>query len=183
MAHSRQTVSWRPASWRHSPGLWLAGGLILGLMLSGFWPHTPLHGVATDRYDNFAIATGPMDEEVEAIFFLDFLTGDLRAAALGNQSGKFTALYHYNILNDLQVDPSKNPRFLMVTGYADLRRGAARMRPSRAVVYVAELTSGKVAAYAVPWNPQAHAAGQVFKGSLVLLDVLQFRTAAVRPQE
>lgn len=178
MAHA-----WQSVSWQRNPILWLAFGLVLGVLISGFWPHTPLHAVATDRFDNFAIATGPMDEAVEAIFFLDFLTGDLRAAVIGDQTGTFTSFYQYNILQDLEVDPSKNPRFLMVTGYADLRRGSARMRPGRGVVYVAELTSGKVAAYAVPWNPQARAAGQVFKGSLIRLDVTQFRTAAVRRTE
>jgi len=162
--------------------VWLAIGLVIGLAIGGFWPRTPLHAVATDRYENFAIATGPVDVDVEAVYFLDFLTGDLRAAVLGNQTGKFSSFFNYNVLNDLGVDPSKNPRFLMVTGVTDLRRGMARMRPSRAVVYVAEITTGKVAAYAIPWNQQAHAAGQVFKAPLIPLDVTRFRATAVRPQ-
>jgi len=67
----------------------------------------------------------------------------------------------------------------MVTGVADLRRGGGtRLQPSRAVVYVAEVTSGLVAAYAVPWSPGLHAAGQTLHQPLVLLAVTQFRATA-----
>ena len=127
---------------------------------------TKLHGVATDRYENFAIATGPLDGEVEAVYFLDFLTGDLKAAVLNINNGKFNAFFSYNILQDLGVDAAKNPRYLMVTGVADLRRiGGSNVQPSASVVYVAELTTGRIAAYAVPWNPTLHKQGAAFQGS------------------
>ncbi len=168
------------SSFRRSRGAWLGLGLLIGLVIGGVFPDSPLHAVATDRYENFAIATGPVDDDIEAIYFLDFLTGDLKAAVLSIQVGKFRAFYTYNILQDLGVDPSKNPRYLMVTGVADLRRGTNRLRPAKAVVYVAEITSGKVAAYAIPWSREASAAGQVNKGSFTLLDLVPFRTAVVR---
>jgi hypothetical protein len=162
---------------------WLAVGLVAGLVISGFCPHRSLHATATDRYDTFAVATGPVDEGIEAIYFLDFLTGDLRAAVLSKQTGKFNAFFERNIIADLGVDPSKNPRYLMVTGIVDLRRGAAQLRPSMAAVYVAEITTGNVAAYVIPWDIHRHAAGQVFHGKLMPLDVTRFRTAAVRPRD
>jgi len=166
---------------RHSRLVWLAIGLALGLIIGGWWPATPLHAVATDRYDTFAIATGPMDEQVEAIFFLDFLTGDLRAAVM-NRQGKFTAFYHYNILRDLAVEPGKNPRYLMVTGFNDIQRGAARMRPSKCIVYVAEINSGMMAAYAIPWARESWSTGQLIKAPMIPMDATKFRTLAVRPQ-
>src|SRR4051812_6114177 len=62
---------------------WLAVGLmagvVIGLNASGLWPQVPLHAVATHGQDNFAICTGPLDDEIEAIFVLDFATGDLKA--------------------------------------------------------------------------------------------------------
>jgi hypothetical protein len=143
----------------------------------------PAHAVATDRFENFAIATGPMDNDIEAVFFLDFLTGDLKAAVLSAQFGRFNAFYERNILTDLGVDPSRNPRYLMVTGMANLRRGLGNQaRPGLSVVYVAELTSGKIAAYGVPWTPQFHNAGVPVQGTLVPLDIAQFRNALVREQ-
>ncbi len=159
---------------------WLAIGLIVGFVLSGLLPRTPIHAVATDRIDTFAIATGPVDSEFEAVYFLDFLTGDLRACVLGKNAGVFTAYFNYNVLQDLGVDPTRNPRFLMVTGMAAIRRGAARMQPSVSVVYVAEVTTGNVAAYAIPWSPTMHAANQPIMAPLVPVAVTKFRPAAAR---
>jgi len=145
--------------------------LVVGLVLGGLWPQTPLHTTATDRADTYAIATGYLDQDVEAVYFLDFLTGDLTAAVLGRRPGMFGAVYRYNVLRDLQVDPTKNPKFLMVTGLADVPRTGGRVEAARAAVYVAEITTGKVAAYLVPWNRSAFNAGQPIAGTLQLTGV------------
>jgi hypothetical protein len=126
--------------------------LLIGIILGGFLPHIPLHAVGTDRSENYIIATGLLDSDVEAVFFLDCLNGDLLAAVPGKASGGFTCLYRCNVLKDLEVDPAKNPHFLMVTGLADLRSGANRVYGGASVVYVAETTTGKAVAYAVPWD-------------------------------
>ncbi len=54
--------------------------LLIGIVLGGFLPHIPLHAVATDRGETYIIATGLLDTDVEAVYFLDCLTGDLFAA-------------------------------------------------------------------------------------------------------
>ncbi|MBN1590536.1 MAG: hypothetical protein JW888_13560 [Pirellulales bacterium] len=168
---------------KHRPMIWLAVGLLLGVVVAGFCPHAPLHASATDRFQTFAVATGMVDDGVEAIYFLDFLTGDLKARVLSKQiPPRFNAFYERNILRDFGVDPTKNPRYLMVTGLNDLRRGGSRLRPSVGVCYVVEITTGRVAAYAIPWDAQSHASGQMSSGEIILLDVNQFRTAAIRPQ-
>lgn len=174
-------------SLRRGRGSYLALGLLIGglagLLLGILWPQNAALGVATDRYDNFAIATGPLDNEVEAVYFLDFLTGDLKAAVLNINTATFSAFYSYNILNDLGVDPAKNPRYLMVTGMAEIRRaGGSQIRPGASVVYIAELTTGKVAAFGVPWSPELHKRGAPFQGQLIPLDVTRFRSATVRDQ-
>jgi hypothetical protein len=159
--------------------VWLGLGVVLGLVVGGFWPNTPLHAVATDRVETFAVATGPVDEEVEAVYFLDFYTGDLTAMVLSRQTGKFNALYTYNVNADLGIDPSKSPKYLMVTGVADLRRtGGNRTLPSRSVLYVAEPTSGKVGVFAIPWNSAQHASNQPILGKMVALDAKRFRAVA-----
>ena len=160
-------------------GLAVAIGLSVGLMIGGIWPHTSLHAMATDRVDTFAIATGLVDEDVEAIYFLDFLTGELRALVMGKQAGGFCGFFTLNVANHLGIDPGKNPRYLMVTGVASLRRGGSRLQLSRAVVYVAEITSGKVGAYAIPWNPSMAAAGQKMAGNLIPVALDQFRVAPI----
>jgi hypothetical protein len=156
-------------------GIGLAIGLIV---MSGLWPHTPIHAVGTDRTDTYAIATGPVDNEIEAVYFLDFLTGDLSALVLGKQARVWTGAFKTNVCADLGVDPQKNPKYMMVTGMAGLRRsGGSRFQPSTAVCYVAEVTSGKVEAYAIPWSPPSHASGQMQAGSLVLVGATYFRQA------
>lgn len=151
-------------------------GLLVGLVLSGLWPHMPLHAVATDRSETYAIATGPVDTEVEAVYVLDLLTGDLGAFVMGKQAGSWTGFFKRNVSADLAVDPQKNPKFLMVTGITGLRRtGGSRAQPSSAACYVAEISSGKMAAYAIPWSPSMFSANQVQSGPLVLVGATQFR--------
>ena len=167
-------IFWIKYRWLVTLGI----GLVGGLMLSGIWPHTPLHAVATDRTDTFAIATGPVDNDVEAVYFLDFLTGDLRAVVLGKMAGNFSGFFYTNVNADLGVDLQKTPKYLMVTGMANLRRsGGTRMQPSSAACYVAEVSSGMVAAYDIPWSPSMHAAGQVNTQPLTPVAVTRFRPA------
>jgi len=153
-------------------------GLVIGLLFAGYWPNVPIHGVATDRSDGFAIATGSCDDSVEAVYFLDFATGDLSAAVVSKQNGRFNAFYTHNVAADLGINPGKPPRFVLATGTVDLRRSGGKTNAlSRSLVYVAEKESGKVAAYAIPWSSSAWNAGQTMRGQFTLLDVGRFRGA------
>lgn len=189
MAHLRRLA--RP--------LWLAVGLLLGLVIGGLWPDVPLHAVATDRLDNFAIATGFVDDDVEAIYFLDVLTATLKAAVVSNQTQFFQARYEANLYADLTksvhyinqrrgggaglppMQLPQTPNYMMVTGMSDLRRGqSARTRPSLGLVYVAETNTGIVLAYRIPWDQGAHAANRPTGGKLILQAYDTFTTALVR---
>ena len=162
--------------WKSNVLVWVTLAFVGGVMAGGFWPQTPLHAVATDRIDTFAVATGPIDGDAEAVYFLDFLTGDLRAVVISKNTGKFAGFFSYNVLQDMGVDPTKNPRFMMVTGVLNLRRGPGGVGYSGSAVYIAEVTTGKVAAYTLPWSAQYHVTG--FKGTFAPLDVTRFRAAA-----
>lgn len=175
---------------RYTHLLWIALGLLvgipLGMMLLGVPLQAPLHAMATDRFDTFAVCTGAVDDNVEAIYFLDFLTGKLRAAVIssspqgkGNASGNFAAFFERDVLTDMGVDPSKNPRFMMVTGMARIKAQAGgSARPSSALVYVAEITSGLVIAYAIPWQQGVTASGyKATLGTLVPMARTPFRDA------
>jgi hypothetical protein len=169
---------WRQYRWLVAAAV----GLLGGLAVSGFWPHTPLYAVATDRIDTYGMATGPLDSDVEAVYFLDFLTGDLRAVVLGKQPGTWTGFFQANVSADLGINARQNPKFMMVTGQCMLRRGGgSRLQPSNAMCYVAETVSGKVAAYAIPWSPSMYAAGQPQNQALVLVGVTRFRQGVTGP--
>jgi hypothetical protein len=191
--------------------VWLAIGLVLGLAAVGFWPHTPLHAVSTDHAENVVLATGMVDDNVEAVYFLDSLTGVLQAAVPSIQTkGVFQSTWVANVYTDLQsavgllnaniqkdnkplekrgqptrpvIQIPQKPTYTMVTGAIDIRRGATRLRPGRAMIYVAESNTGIVLAYAVPWSPELHTTGQVFHNSLTLWAFDQFSKAIVREQE
>ncbi|MEX0939218.1 MAG: hypothetical protein WDZ59_15255 [Pirellulales bacterium] len=163
------------------PAVYLALGAVLGLVVglnaAGLWPQVPLHAMATHGQDNFAIATGLMDERAEAIFYLDFLTGELKAAVLDPQIGKFNAFFAHNVAADFPA-ATQNPRYAMVTGLADLPRG--RQSFGRSALYIAEGNSGQIACYAIPWNEALASRRATQAGPFILLDRRQFRTTAIR---
>jgi len=193
---------------RHSRWLWLAVGLLAGVVIGGFLPSTPLHAVATDRSENILMATGFVDEQIEAVFFLDSLTGLLRAAVPSLQrASEYQAMWEANVGADMLaaiktvntaaatlsggkgnaarpvIQPPQTPRFVMVTGLMDLRQGSSRMRPSRCVVHVAEANTGIVMTYVLPWSIQMHNANQPLRMAMLLWAAQQFSTAVIRPQE
>lgn len=172
--------------WTHSRAAWLAGGVILGLIvglnIQGLWPNVPLHATATHGLEKFAICTGLVDESVEALYFLDYLTGDMRAAVINPKTGKFNSFFTRNISTDFG-GAGRTTGYLMVTGLTDMPRGAANFQYAKSIVYVAEATTGQVAAYTIPWNSSFQAAGRPQSGEFQPLDVRQFRTAFVRDEK
>ncbi len=160
--------------------VWLAAGVLLGIALSAYLPDAPLHAVATATQDNLIVATGAVDGDGEAVYVLDTLTGDLKAWVLGPTSGKFEQAFLYNILNDLNVDVSKGPKYVVVTGTQNFRLRAGSMQMANSVVYVAELTSGRLAAYALPWNRGIRGVPQPKVGTFMPLDMVQFRNVLIR---
>lgn len=141
-------------------GLLVGLGMVIGSWLTMSWqrtsitfPETAVHGVATDSGETFAICTGPISEEVEGIFSLDFLTGDLQCWVFNSRTNQIGGYFAHNVVADLGIDPTrKNPRFLMVTGRTGLRGGGSATRFAESVLYVADANSGNIVGYAVPWN-------------------------------
>lgn len=143
-------------------------------------PQAPLHAVGTDSNPNCLIATGPVDGAVEAVYVLDALTGDLKAAVVSKRQPGFQAQFGRNILADFALEQGKKPSFLMVTGIADLARAPGGIRPASSLVYVAEVNTGVLCAYVIPWSPEAHAADKPVGAALIPWGMWKFRTAAVR---
>ncbi|WP_145062882.1 hypothetical protein [Adhaeretor mobilis] len=147
---------------------------------TGQWG-TVVNATASQGEDNFTIATGLVDQDLEGFFFLDFITGDLRGAILSRRTGKFSGFFEYNVQADFGTQ-TQNPKYLMVTGLADLPRGKGPSQLARCVVYVAEATSGQVYAYALPYNGSLNAKGSPQQGSFIMVDGGPFRTTFVRGQ-
>ena len=129
--------------------LCLGTGVLLGLGIAALWPQRPLTADCTDRNEKFAMCTATVQENLEGVFVLDFLTGRLRGSCLHPQSGtEFVALFEADVGTDLGVKAAK-PQYAMVPGYAKIRANAA-LQPAASVLYVAELSTGRVGCYAIP---------------------------------
>ncbi len=157
-------------------------GVFVGGIVAAAWmgvgQGSLVQATATHGESNFAIATGPADSGIEAFYFLDFLTGDLRAAVISRRTFKFAAVFERNIQGDFEM--TKNPKYLMVTGTAELPRGSGSSQIGSSLVYVAEATTGQVCVYALPFSSSLNNAGKPQRDSLRLIASGSFRTTAVR---
>lgn len=172
---------------RHNPipkvSLLAPAGSILGICLGacvligfGFWlgrtpveaPSTipPVLAAAASGSDTMAVATGPISDDAEGIFFLDFLTGDLQCLVYYPRSGAFGARFVANVAPNLGAS-GRNSKYLMVTGGAITKATTGGNRPAQSLVYVTDTNSGMFAAYAVPWNRTAESSGKAQGGQLV----------------
>jgi len=185
--------------------LWLGAGLLLGIALSGRWPSTPLYGVSSDRSENAVMCTVPLDQDVEGLFYLDSLTGNLVGVVPSRaMKGNPQASWVRNVNQDLQayvatwnarlkatagkgadkaqMQLPQNPKYMMVSGAMDFP-SRAQYRPGRSLIYVGEANTGVVLCYVIPWNSAAHIANQLFSDALDLWSVNKFADVVVRKDE
>lgn len=174
------SVTTQSGRW-HRPAMGLGLGVVVGLVLGGLWAPRAMQAVATDREESFAMATGLVDDGIEAVYTLDFLSGQLSAAVVNPQSRQFSMSYQRQIAQDFGLEAGKNPKFLMVTGQNELR-GGGQAQFGGSILYVAELGSGKMASYAIPFNRSALNRPGAVVEAIVLLQVVPFRGAAIRGQ-
>ena len=137
---------------------WLLSGVIGGLCLAYFWPHEPAYAMATDRDARFAICTVPVSPaSPDAVFVLDFLTGRLTGALLNMQSATFTNFWFANVAEDFKI-PGKGDKskFTIIpgNGFLNAAAGGGGETPSLGLIYVAEMTSGKVGCYTFHFRNQ-----------------------------
>lgn len=123
---------------------------------------------STAMGSNMAVATGPVSDEADGVFFLDFLTGDLQCLVYYPRLGAFGARYYTNVQSQLPGS-GKNAQYLMVTGNASPSRASSNLRPANCLIYITDVNSGMFAAYAVPWSKTAESSAQAQGGPLVFV--------------
>lgn len=131
--------------------VWMGLGLVAGLCLAYCWPHETAQAVATDRDDKFAVCTVETQTsfgQPEAVFVLDFLTGRLSGAMLNQQSLSFTNFWFRNVAADFNLKPSAaaKAKYCIIPGNAYLTNAGGETLSS-GVIYIGEMTSGKVICY------------------------------------
>jgi hypothetical protein len=144
-------------------GLSLLGvGLMVGMFATLATTHDaasvalselPLFASATDTGSSMSMATGPIDDEMEGVFFLDFLTGELACMVLASRKPNMVnGLFKTNVIRDLGVEVDKKPNYLMTTGAANFIGQTGQQQPGRCVVYVLDQNTGNFAGYGFTWN-------------------------------
>lgn len=128
--------------------LWVASGLIVGLVLGATLPHSPVHATATSQQEQILIATGPVDSDGEAVFVLNGQEGILYAWVICPGAG-FNA-YQHAVGADFGAPA--NAKYVMVTGAQNFKPRAGGATFANCVVFVGELTTGKLVSYTLPWN-------------------------------
>lgn len=132
--------------------------------------------------DTFAIATGPVDGNVDGIFCLDFLTGDLTGYVMSPRFGKFFAAFRTNVTKDLPVEQGKATKYAMALGRINVLSTYTNIKPGASVIYVADCNTGIVAAYAFPWNQQlsGNPPSSLLAAPMITLDVAKARELKIR---
>lgn len=168
-------------------------GFLAGLLVAAglFWINAgesrpavqlPVQASTAASNESFAIATGQIDQEVEGLFTLDSLTGDLQCRVINPRNAKFLGAFKRNVVGDLGIDQGKKPAYLMVTGTVDFigARAGGGLQPAQCVVYVVDTNSGKMAAYGLPWNRNTAQQMQPQVGELKLLEGAALRNVRIR---
>ncbi len=170
-----------------------AGQIVFVVSLSAFIvlglsSQSPAYADASNEKSGYTVATGPLDSDLEGYFFLDALTGELKVAAINPRTGKFMAVFTRKILDDFKntTPPVQNPNFMMVTGLAKIVQGAAgggggQWRFADSVIYVTELTSGRMVCYAIQLPVNLRNQNKLYVGEIIGLDKLDLRKAGAPP--
>lgn len=188
-----------------SRSTWLLAGLTLGLLVGvgsalgvvyltrpaevasvatpPGWPQgLPLHASTAATSETMAMATGRIDDQVEGLYTLDFLTGDLNCFVLSPRLGKFVGWFKINVTTQLPVERGKKPQYVLATGNWEPVGGSTNQRPANSVVYVADANTGMFAAYTFPWAKGAASANVAQSTPMVYLDGNKARNIVLRQE-
>jgi hypothetical protein len=102
-----------------------------------------------------SLATGFVARDVDALYVLDHLTGNLQCWLLNPQTGKIGGIFRTNVNADLGVVKAGDVDFVMVTTRIPTagRQREGNLRPGECLVYVGDGNSGKVIGYGFQFVP------------------------------
>ena len=152
--------------------MFAAGAIVMGAS-AYFWPQPEIKAGMANGNDKFTMVSVPLSEvgEAEGIFVLNHLTGVITGGVLLNTTGKFKYRFQHNVAADFQTSAeTPEPKYAIVSGILNLPVQGG-VQPSYGVIYVGELSSGAVIAYAFE-RPNTRNVGTV--KPLVKLDFFKF---------
>jgi len=167
----------RMPGWRDlaTAAVLLAAGIVIGLVVAPRPAVSRALALGSLADESFAVCTVPLDPSVEGFFMLDFETGELSGGVMNPTTRRFMGAYKHNVLGDLgfKAGQVKNPKFLLVSGGADMA-AAGSLPLASSLLYVTDSSTGVTVAYGIPWNSQQAAPASVGT-ELLPLDVARPR--------
>lgn len=149
-----------------------AGALVMGAA-TYFWPQPEIKAAMANGNDKFTMVTVPLIEtgELEGVFVLNHLTGVLTGSVINVRTGAFGYSYLHNVAADFQTAAkTPEPKYAIVSGTANMP-SVGGVQPAWGMIYVGELSSGGVIAYAFP-RPNPRNVGTVM--TLKKMDFFKF---------
>lgn len=133
------------SNWTETRLAWLVLGMVLGGVLSVYWPQEPAYGAyAASGGDRFCMCVGTTTIGTsDAVFLLDQTSGRLVGGIYAN--GKFGALYARNLAADFGVTDKAHYNMVPASVGA---RVPGRGQTAEASIFVGEESSGLVIMYA-----------------------------------
>lgn len=145
--------------------LWLASGVMLGAVVVWWLNDTPRPAQAAtlDRHEDFIMCTGPVSlfpgVPLEGVWLLDYKTGKLLGTAIDRMHAKIISWAEVDLVTEFGIQPKQNVHFMMNTG---------NISPGQAALYLAEVTTGKMAVYSMGPRPDGRYGVAIRRHDLVL---------------
>ena len=111
-----------------------------------------------------AVATGQIDQDIEGVFVLDFLTGDLFCWVINRFKGGLGGRFRINVAGEFGGVLGNASDFVLTTGLFRQAGRSSQLRMAECIVYVADGNTGKVVGYSLPWNRTRAQAGAAQEG-------------------
>ena len=160
-------------------GIFCAGGLVFHRSAAPstreFMP-VSFRPDATSMGKSISVATGWVTDEVEGIFVLDHLTGNLQCWVMNSRSGEVGGVFRGNITAALGLQANADPDYVIATGrfdFSNFRQG--NFKYANCICYVGESSAGKILAYSFTYDPTVGARGLPQLGELNLIATIPFR--------
>ena len=130
----------------------------------------PLHAGTAVTGKSMSMATGLIDDQVEGLYVLDHVSGNLQCWTLNARTGAVGGVYRANVAADLVADKTGVADYVMTTGNFFYDGGVSgNLVPAKSVVYVADVTTGNVVGYGLAYDKQADRRGVVQAGELKVM--------------
>ena len=135
-------------------------------------PQMILQAEAATGSEKLGLATGMADNGMEALFALDYTSGDLYCWILNPRVGPgFQAQYVANVEEALGIKKGEPADYVMITGRIDTSGVAAKgnARPGETVCYVGDGNTGRVAGFSFWYSRSRATSGVMQTGELTVV--------------